>query len=104
MIPRRASIAINRPARVSPTRSRRCNSDTDAVCVCRTTSIAFSSSGSSDGEFDPAEDPLLEKAIDVVLQTQTASVSLLQRRLRVGDTRAGRLIAMLARRGIISGY
>jgi S-DNA-T family DNA segregation ATPase FtsK/SpoIIIE len=57
-----------------------------------------------DGEFDPDEDALLEKAIDVVLQTQTASVSLLQRRLRVGYTRAGRLIDMLERRGIISGY
>jgi DNA segregation ATPase FtsK/SpoIIIE, S-DNA-T family len=31
-------------------------------------------------------------------------VSLLQRRLRVGYTRAGRLIDMLERRGIISGY
>jgi DNA segregation ATPase FtsK/SpoIIIE, S-DNA-T family len=57
-----------------------------------------------DGEFDPDEDPLLEKAIEVVIQTQTASVSLLQRRLRVGYTRAGRLIDMLERRGIISGY
>jgi S-DNA-T family DNA segregation ATPase FtsK/SpoIIIE len=57
-----------------------------------------------DGEFDPDEDPLLEQAIDVVVQTQTASVSLLQRRLRVGYTRAGRLIDMLERRGIISGY
>jgi S-DNA-T family DNA segregation ATPase FtsK/SpoIIIE len=57
-----------------------------------------------DGDFDPDEDPLLDKAIDVVVQTQTASVSLIQRRLRVGYTRAGRLIDMLERRGIISGY
>ena len=57
-----------------------------------------------DDEFDPDEDPLLERAIEVVVQTQTASVSLLQRRLRVGYTRAGRLIDMLERRGIISGY
>jgi S-DNA-T family DNA segregation ATPase FtsK/SpoIIIE len=57
-----------------------------------------------DDEFDPDEDPLLEKAIEIVVQTQTASVSLLQRRLRVGYTRAGRLIDMLERRGIISGY
>jgi S-DNA-T family DNA segregation ATPase FtsK/SpoIIIE len=57
-----------------------------------------------DGEFDPDEDPLLEKAIEIVVQTQTASVSLIQRRLRVGYTRAGRLIDMLERRGIISGY
>jgi S-DNA-T family DNA segregation ATPase FtsK/SpoIIIE len=57
-----------------------------------------------DGDFDPDEDPLLDRAIEVVVQTQTASVSLLQRRLRVGYTRAGRLIDMLERRGIISGY
>ncbi|MGH3133372.1 MAG: DNA translocase FtsK, partial [Gaiellaceae bacterium] len=57
-----------------------------------------------DLDFDPDEDPLLDRAIDVVVQTQTASVSLIQRRLRVGYTRAGRLIDMLERRGIISGY
>ncbi len=54
--------------------------------------------------FDPDEDPLLERAIEVVVTAQTASVSLLQRRLRVGYTRAGRLIDMLERRGIISAY
>jgi DNA segregation ATPase FtsK/SpoIIIE, S-DNA-T family len=57
-----------------------------------------------DGEFDPDEDPLLDKAIEVVVTAQTASVSLLQRRLRVGYTRAGRLVDMLERRGIISPY
>jgi S-DNA-T family DNA segregation ATPase FtsK/SpoIIIE len=57
-----------------------------------------------DGEFDPDEDPLLDKAIEVVVTAQTASVSLIQRRLRVGYTRAGRLIDMLERRGIISPY
>jgi S-DNA-T family DNA segregation ATPase FtsK/SpoIIIE len=57
-----------------------------------------------EGEFDPDEDPLLDRAIEIVVQTQTASVSLLQRRLRVGYTRAGRLIDMLERRAIISGY
>ena len=60
--------------------------------------------GGEDEDFDPDQDPLLERAIDIVVQTQTASVSLLQRRLRVGYTRAGRLIDMLERRGIISGY
>jgi S-DNA-T family DNA segregation ATPase FtsK/SpoIIIE len=57
-----------------------------------------------EGEFDPDEDPLLERAIEIVVTAQTASVSLLQRRLRVGYTRAGRLIDMLERRGIISPY
>ena len=58
----------------------------------------------ADDDFDPDEDPLLDRAIEVVVQTQTASVSLLQRRLRVGYTRAGRLVDMLERRGIVSGY
>jgi DNA segregation ATPase FtsK/SpoIIIE, S-DNA-T family len=64
----------------------------------------FADSESDEGEFDPDEDPLLDKAIEVVVTAQTASVSLLQRRLRVGYTRAGRLIDMLERRGIISPY
>ena len=38
------------------------------------------------------------------VETETASVSMIQRRLRVGYTRAGRLIDMLERRGVISGY
>ncbi|HYZ81604.1 MAG TPA: DNA translocase FtsK [Solirubrobacteraceae bacterium] len=50
------------------------------------------------------EDPLLEEAIYLVASMGTASTSMLQRRLRLGYTRAGRLIDMLERRGIISGY
>jgi DNA segregation ATPase FtsK/SpoIIIE, S-DNA-T family len=65
---------------------------------------AFADDEGEPGEFDPDEDPLLDRAIEIVVQTQTASVSLLQRRLRVGYTRAGRLVDMLERRGIISGY
>jgi S-DNA-T family DNA segregation ATPase FtsK/SpoIIIE len=57
-----------------------------------------------DFEFHPDEDPLLEEAIALVAQMGTASTSMLQRRLRLGYTRAGRLIDMLERRGIISGY
>ncbi len=57
-----------------------------------------------DGEFSPDEDDLLEDAARIVVESGTASVSMLQRRLRVGYTRAGRLIDMLERRGIISGY
>ena len=58
----------------------------------------------ADGEFDPDRDDLLDEAIQLVVQTETASVSMIQRRLRVGYTRAGRLIDMLERRGVISGY
>jgi S-DNA-T family DNA segregation ATPase FtsK/SpoIIIE len=59
---------------------------------------------SDDAEFHRDEDPLLEEAIGLVAQMGTASTSMLQRRLRLGYTRAGRLIDMLERRGIISGY
>jgi S-DNA-T family DNA segregation ATPase FtsK/SpoIIIE len=58
----------------------------------------------SEDDFDPDDDNLLEEAIRTVVQTETASVSMIQRRLRVGYTRAGRLIDMLERRGVISGY
>jgi S-DNA-T family DNA segregation ATPase FtsK/SpoIIIE len=60
--------------------------------------------GDGDGELSADEDPLLEEAISLVAQMGTASTSMLQRRLRLGYTRAGRLIDMLERRGIISGY
>jgi S-DNA-T family DNA segregation ATPase FtsK/SpoIIIE len=59
---------------------------------------------SEDEGLHPDEDPLLEEAISLVAQMGTASTSMLQRRLRLGYTRAGRLIDMLERRGIISGY
>jgi DNA segregation ATPase FtsK/SpoIIIE, S-DNA-T family len=66
-------------------------------------------SGDADGgepsdDLDPDEDPLLSDAIRLVAEMQTASTSMLQRRLRLGYTRAGRLIDMLERRGVISGY
>ncbi len=60
--------------------------------------------GDGGGEFSPNEDDLLEDAIRVCVETETASVSMIQRRLRVGYTRAGRLIDMLERRGVISGF
>ncbi|MFM8561287.1 MAG: DNA translocase FtsK 4TM domain-containing protein [Solirubrobacterales bacterium] len=60
-------------------------------------------SGDPDG-CDPDEDPVLADAIRLVVEMDTASTSMLQRRLRLGYTRAGRLIDMLERRGVISGY
>ena len=58
----------------------------------------------AEGELSPDEDDLLADAARIVVESETASVSMIQRRLRVGYTRAGRLIDMLERRGIISGY
>jgi S-DNA-T family DNA segregation ATPase FtsK/SpoIIIE len=60
--------------------------------------------GGGEDELSPDEDPLLEDAIRLVVEMGTASTSMLQRRLRLGYTRAGRLIDMLERRNVISGY
>ena len=65
---------------------------------------AEQAAGDDEDSLHPDEDPLLEEAIALVAQMGTASTSMLQRRLRLGYTRAGRLIDMLERRGIISGY
>jgi len=47
------------------------------------------------------EDPLLVEAIEAVRREGRASVSMLQRRLRIGYTRAARLIDILEERGIV---
>ncbi len=57
-----------------------------------------------EGDLSPDQDDLLDEAARIVVESGTASVSMIQRRLRVGYTRAGRLIDMLERRGVISGY
>ena len=62
------------------------------------------SEASGESDFSPDRDDLLGEAIATVVQMGTASTSMLQRRLRVGYTRAGRLIDMMERRGVISGY
>ncbi len=54
----------------------------------------------SDDEFE-LEDDLLEKAEEVVREYGRASISLLQRRLRVGYSRAARLIDLLEEHGVI---
>ncbi|MEE2859097.1 MAG: DNA translocase FtsK [Candidatus Neomarinimicrobiota bacterium] len=54
--------------------------------------------------FDDDRDELLHDAAVMVVQNQQASVSLLQRKFRIGYSRAGRLIDELEAMGIVSGY
>ena len=55
--------------------------------------------------FDPDEkDSLYDDAVRVVINHQQGSVSLLQRRLRIGYARAGRLIDQLERDGIVGPH
>ncbi len=55
-------------------------------------------------EEDDDVDPRLEEAIQEVIENGVASTSFIQRRLKVGYARAGRIIDQMAERGIISGY
>ncbi|RYZ23542.1 MAG: DNA translocase FtsK [Chitinophagaceae bacterium] len=54
------------------------------------------------GDFDPNEkDPLFEDAAKLIVQNQLGSTSLLQRRMKLGYNRAGRLMDQLERAGIV---
>ncbi len=52
-------------------------------------------------ELDDGEDEMYEQAVEMVRRLNKASVSLLQRRLRIGYTRAARLIDTMEERGIV---
>lgn len=51
---------------------------------------------------DGEEDPLMEEIIPFVLEKEQASISMLQRRFKIGYNRAARIIDELERRGIVS--
>jgi len=51
---------------------------------------------------DPDEDPITEEALRIIRKEGRASVSMLQRKLRIGYTRASRLVEKLEEQGIIS--
>ncbi|MBS4199016.1 cell division protein FtsK [Bacillus sp. FJAT-49732] len=50
------------------------------------------------------EDELYEEAVQLIAEMQTASVSMLQRRFRIGYTRAARLIDEMEARGVVGPY
>jgi S-DNA-T family DNA segregation ATPase FtsK/SpoIIIE len=53
---------------------------------------------------EAAKDDLFDAAVRVVLETKRGSVSLLQRRLTIGYSRASRLIEAMAAAGIVGSY
>jgi len=62
--------------------------------------VVENESGGETGEKDEA-DPLYDEAVAVVTETGQASISMVQRRLRVGYNRAARMIEMMEREGIV---
>lgn len=60
---------------------------------------------SIDLDFDPSErDPMFREAAEVVVNAQQGSASLLQRKLKLGYNRAGRLIDQLEHAGVVGPF
>lgn len=63
--------------------------------------VNFHDQSSSDDEEEVVVDEKYEEAIDLVVETRQASISMLQRRLRVGYNRAARMIELMEKQGIV---
>jgi len=59
--------------------------------------------GEGGGSSDAESDPLYDQAVAVVLQNKRASISLVQRHLRIGYNRAARLLEQMEQSGLVSG-
>lgn len=57
---------------------------------------------SGEGGGDAESDPLYDQAVDVVLKNKRASISLVQRHLRIGYNRSARLIEAMEKAGLVS--
>jgi len=67
--------------------------------ILETSEESENSNGGSDGS---SEDPLYNEAVEVVLKTQKASISAVQRKLKIGYNRSARLMEEMEENGIVS--
>nr|MBA2744384.1 DNA translocase FtsK [Chthoniobacterales bacterium] len=63
--------------------------------------ISNSGSGDNGEDVTDEDEELVEKCLEIIRQEKRASTSLLQRRLRLGYTRAARIVDILEQRGIL---
>jgi S-DNA-T family DNA segregation ATPase FtsK/SpoIIIE len=66
------------------------------------TSLEEQSGGEFEGGADAETDPLYDQAVEIVLKNRRASISLVQRHLRIGYNRAARLVEQMERAGLVS--
>jgi len=60
--------------------------------------------GETEEDVNEEEDELFEDAVDTIINNNQASISILQRKLRIGYTRAARLIDIMENRGMVGPY